>query len=42
MKIHLGILKINNMIFEFLDKDPTHNMNSLNKVLEELEHNKKK
>ena len=37
MEFFKGWIKINNMIFEFLDKDPTHNMNSLNKVLQELE-----
>ena len=37
MDFFKGWIKINNLIFEFLDKDPTHSMNSLNKVLQELE-----
>ena len=37
MDFFKGWIKINNLIFEFLDKDSTHSMNSLNKVLQELE-----
>ena len=37
MEFFKGWIKINNMIFEFLDKDPTHGLNSLNRILQELE-----
>ena len=37
LKFFTGWIKINNMIFEFLDKDPTHTLNSLNRILQELE-----